>query len=365
MEASFSILMLITSVLALSTAPSLADDAKPKVTAMYVFGDSLIDNGNNIYFVVAVAKAKFWPYGIDFDKGPTGRFCNGKTLVDYIGELLGLPLIPSYADANAKGENIMYGVNYASAGSGILEDTGDQLGRLVPLREQISNFESTLNQLKDQMQTEDLSDYLAKAIVFLDMGSNDYLNNYLFPFEHQSSKSNSPQEFADLLVKQYEGHILELQKLGVRKFFIAEVAPIGCIPFFLGQGKVPPGECEPSSNNLAQMFNSRLKPLVNRLNSENPGSVFSLGGSFKIFMTLRDNADDYGFTVKDKPCCDVGINKRAALCRPYTEPCFNREQYLFWDNAHPTQAANRLLAHWIFNSTTYNFPFSIQKLAEM
>ncbi|CAA0839281.1 GDSL esterase/lipase [Striga hermonthica] len=332
---------------------------------MYVFGDSLIDNGNNVPFVTSVAKAKYWPYGIDFDKGPNGRFSNGKILVDYIGELLGLPLIPSYADTDVNGDNIMYGVNYASAGSGILQDTGDHFGRVIPLREQISNFENTLNQLEDQMQTEDLSNYLAKAIVFLGMGANDYLNNYIFPLGHESSKSYSPQDYADHLVKQYEGHIMELQKLGLRKFFIAEISPIGCIPSRLDQSKVPPGECESRSNNLVQMFNSRLKPLVNQLNSENPGSIFTLGGCFEIFLNLRANADAYGFTVKDKPCCGVGINKGKSLCVPNAEPCFNREQYLFWDDAHPTQAVNRILGHWIFNSTTYSFPVSIQKLAEM
>ena len=57
------------------------------VPAMFVFGDSLIDNGNNNN-LPSFAKANYFPYGIDFAGGPTGRFSNGYTIVDEIGELL-------------------------------------------------------------------------------------------------------------------------------------------------------------------------------------------------------------------------------------------------------------------------------------
>lgn len=52
--------------------------------AMFVFGDSLIDNGNNNN-IPSFAKANYLPYGIDFNGGPTGRFSNGYTMVDEIG----------------------------------------------------------------------------------------------------------------------------------------------------------------------------------------------------------------------------------------------------------------------------------------
>lgn len=52
-------------------------------TAMFIFGDSLIDNGNNNY-IPSIAKANYFPYGIDVGI-PTGRFCNGLTVTDYGG----------------------------------------------------------------------------------------------------------------------------------------------------------------------------------------------------------------------------------------------------------------------------------------
>lgn len=73
----------------LLTVASLALEAKggaTKYTAMYALGDSLIDSGNNKYFVDTLAKANFLPYGIDFSGGPTGRTSNGKLLVDFIGK---------------------------------------------------------------------------------------------------------------------------------------------------------------------------------------------------------------------------------------------------------------------------------------
>jgi len=43
-------------------------------------------------------------------------FCAG----DYLGTPYPLPVL----DPEAKGANLLHGVNYASAGAGILEDTG-------------------------------------------------------------------------------------------------------------------------------------------------------------------------------------------------------------------------------------------------
>lgn len=54
-----------------------------QVPCYFIFGDSLVDNGNNNQ-LQSLARADYLPYGIDFG-GPTGRFSNGKTTVDVIG----------------------------------------------------------------------------------------------------------------------------------------------------------------------------------------------------------------------------------------------------------------------------------------
>ena len=52
--------------------------------AMFILGDSLVDNGNNNY-ILTLAKSNFPPNGLDFQFGPTGRFCNGRTVADILG----------------------------------------------------------------------------------------------------------------------------------------------------------------------------------------------------------------------------------------------------------------------------------------
>ena len=54
--------------------------------ALYVFGDSTVDAGNNNN-IQTFAKSNYLPYGIDFPGGITGRTTNGQTMADFIGKL--------------------------------------------------------------------------------------------------------------------------------------------------------------------------------------------------------------------------------------------------------------------------------------
>ncbi|XP_047964939.1 GDSL esterase/lipase At1g71691-like [Salvia hispanica] len=334
------------SIIAASLALT-ANGGATDYTAMYVFGDSLLDAGNNKYFIDSIAKADFLPYGIDFSGGPTGRLCNGKILVDFIAEMVGLPLLPSYADVIAKGENILFGVNYASAGAGILRDTGYLFGRVIPFEEQINNLRKTVDELRGQLHENEVSKYLANALVFVDIGTNDYLNNYLLPTYYPSSHMYNLEQFADLLISLYTKHILEIQGLGLRKFLILEASPIGCLPILIHNMK-----CSATLNQVVAMFNTRLKSVVHDFKSNYPGSAFTYVPSSQLFQSLFDNAEAYGFKVKDKACCGGSAGSKGT--KPVnTVPCLNRNEYLFWDFAHPTEAGNRILAALIHNATSF------------
>jgi len=53
--------------------------------ASFIFGDSLVDAGNNNY-IGSLARANYGANGVDFPGGKaTGRFCNGRTVADIIG----------------------------------------------------------------------------------------------------------------------------------------------------------------------------------------------------------------------------------------------------------------------------------------
>lgn len=55
------------------------------IPAVFVFGDSTVDTGNNNN-LITLAKSNFPPYGKDFMGGiATGRFSNGKLPSDLIG----------------------------------------------------------------------------------------------------------------------------------------------------------------------------------------------------------------------------------------------------------------------------------------
>lgn len=58
---------------------------QPLVPAVFMFGDSSVDVGNNDY-LEATFRADYPPYGKDFtNHQATGRFCNGKLPTDFTG----------------------------------------------------------------------------------------------------------------------------------------------------------------------------------------------------------------------------------------------------------------------------------------
>jgi hypothetical protein len=69
---------------------SLCDHSRqPKRHAvMFLFGDSIFDSGNNNYInnISVSYRANYWPYGETFFHFPTGRFTNGRLIVDFIGK---------------------------------------------------------------------------------------------------------------------------------------------------------------------------------------------------------------------------------------------------------------------------------------
>nr|GFB61932.1 GDSL esterase/lipase At5g03810-like [Tanacetum cinerariifolium] len=96
----------------------------PIVPALCIFGDSVMDVGNNNHRLSTLLRANFLPYGRDFvTHTPTGRFCNGKIAVDYIAQYLGFDSYQQpYLDA-ANETLLLRGANFASAGSGYYRTT--------------------------------------------------------------------------------------------------------------------------------------------------------------------------------------------------------------------------------------------------
>lgn len=79
------LLLLFASLLGLVGLGSL--HSRVDARAFFVFGDSLVDSGNNNYLATS-ARADSPPYGIDYPTHrPTGRFSNGLNIPDLISSL--------------------------------------------------------------------------------------------------------------------------------------------------------------------------------------------------------------------------------------------------------------------------------------
>nr|XP_017227503.1 PREDICTED: GDSL esterase/lipase At1g29660-like [Daucus carota subsp. sativus] len=95
-----------------------------------------------------LARANYPPYGTDYPTGPTRRFTNGRTYVDFIAEFLGLPNhIPAYA-ASRGTERVLQGVNYASGGAGIRTEIGKIVGERVDLFTRLEHHRSIVAHIK-------------------------------------------------------------------------------------------------------------------------------------------------------------------------------------------------------------------------
>ncbi|KAH9616055.1 hypothetical protein KSS87_019792 [Heliosperma pusillum] len=341
-------------------------NADPLVPCYFIFGDSLVDNGNNNN-IVSLAKSNYLPYGIDFPRGPTGRFSNGKTTIDVISDLLGFDdYIPPYSQV--RGQQVLKGVNYASAAAGIRDETGQQLGGRISFGRQVINYQNTVSQMVQILGNENQTEsYLSKCIYSIGLGSNDYLNNYFMPTVYRSSRQYTPQQFSQVLLQQYAQKIRILYNYGARRFVFNGIGQIGCSPNELAQRSPDGKTCDDKINSANRIFNAGLKSLVDQLNNQFSDARFIYINVYDMFQDLINNPSAFGFTNTNAGCCGVGRNNGQITCLPFQPPCANRNEYIFWDAFHPGDAANEIIGRRSFRSQKPSdaYPFDIERLAQI
>ncbi|KAI6700427.1 hypothetical protein NL676_014751 [Syzygium grande] len=329
----------------------------PLAPALYAFGDSLFDSGNN-NLLPTLVKANFLPYGNNFPSGVTGRFTNGRTVVDF----LGLPYPPPYLSFRKSG--VITGLNFASGGCGILPETGNFLGKCLSLEDQVRLFESAaLNDLQRLFKSSDeFSGYLAKSIFAFSIGNNDYLSNYLNPL-YNTSRTYKPQPFAELLIASLSQRLERLYNIGARKFAAFELGPIGCVPSFAKKSNHG-GVCNGGLNLLVSYFNQMLQPMLQNMTSSLAGSMFVLGRVNGIGYDAIINPSRYGLTDSRNPCCPSWGNG-TLTCIPLQTPCPDHNKHFFWDGYHFTEAMGSIFASRCFNDANVCSPVSIQHLVKI
>ncbi|CAK7339024.1 unnamed protein product [Dovyalis caffra] len=318
----------------------------------YIFGDSLTEVGNNKYFPYSLARSDYPWYGVDYAGGKaTGRFTNGRTIGDIISAKLGIPSPPPYLSLSKNDDALLKGVNYASGGAGILNDTGLYFVQRLSFDDQIECFRKTKESIKAKIGEDEANKLCNEALFFVGIGSNDYVNNYLQPFL-ADGQQYTYEEFVDLLISTLVKQFSRLYQLGARKVVFHGLGPLGCIPSQRVKSKT--GQCLKRVNEWILEFNSRVKTLMATLNQRLPNAKLTFADTYGDVLDLIDNPEAYGFKVSNTSCCNVDTSV-GGLCLPNSKLCSNRKDYVFWDAFHPTDKANEVLAEKFF-STLFSGP---------
>ena len=253
---------------------------------IYVFGDSFVDSGN-LYEAVGFPPPPYYE----------GRFSNGPVWVEYLPEKLGINDNPDS--------------NFAYAGATSGEDHFD-IPSLPGLLKQVDLFQAS-NQAIDP-----------KALFVISVGANDYSEENLINEEPAVINAQLGQT-ANNIASAVE----ELNTAGAQNFLIVNLPDYAKIP--LNRYLVPNSQLSELTA-LTATQNQLLAQSLQALNLPD-SDLFQFDIDIP-FEAIISNPQEYGFANVTEPC----LNQELGTI------CSNPNKYLFWDPAHPSATAHRLLA---------------------
>ncbi|XP_024384158.1 GDSL esterase/lipase 6 [Physcomitrium patens] len=338
------------------------------VPAIFAFGDSLGDAGTNSFIPQATARADFPPYGKTFFRKPTGRFTNGRTIVDFIAQKLDLPLTPPFLEPHA---SFTKGVNFASGGSGLLDSTSaDDFS--VPMSAQVQQFAIAKATLEKQLDAHRAGSLISKSIFLFISGSND-LSAFLR--DAQLQQQVNATQFVASLIDVYQKSLLAVYHAGARKAIVVGVGPLGCSPLARASNTANPGECVEVANQLALGFNAALKQMVDGLRAALPGFNLVLANTFDTVSAMITDGKAFGLDNVTAACCGAGFLNAQVQCGKPVPPslpgavqdfCRRPFKSLFWDVLHPTEHVVRILFNMLFTGdATAAYPINLRALAQL
>ncbi|XP_034207928.1 GDSL esterase/lipase 2-like [Prunus dulcis] len=302
-----------------------------KYAALFIFGDSLYDPGNNNYINTSKGLQANWlPYGETFFRYPTGRFSDGRLIADFIAEYAKLPFIPAYLQPGLK--DYTYGVNFASAGAGALVETFQ--GFVIDLKTQRSQFKKVEKQLRQKLGEAEAYTLLSKAVYLISIGSNDYS----IPL----ATNTSQEEYVGWVIGNLTSWIEDVYKKGGRKFGFSSLAPLASVP---SMRVIQPGNTGPSGEEvtaLVKLHNRLLSKVLTKLKKELQGFKYSTLNLYTYAKERINHPSKYGFKEGKTACCGFGPYRAINTCggkRGVTEYelCNNVTEYVFFDSGHPTE----------------------------
>lgn len=336
-----------------STAISTSKRIQPKFSAIFYFGDSVLDTGNNNH-IPTLAVANHFPYGRDFPgKKPTGRFSNGRVVPDLLNEKLQLKeFSPPFLEKKLPNSDIMTGVNFASAGSGF-DDQTSHLSNTLPMSTQVAFFKDYLLRLRNIAGEKEASRIIANSLIFISSGTNDFSRYY------RSSKRRKTDigEYQETVLRMAQAYVKELFNLGGRQFCLAGLPPFGCTPIQITLSGDPEDEraCVDEQNKDAQVYNSKLQKLLPTLQGSLYGSKIVYLDAYEALKEILDDPTKYGFTETTRGCCGTGLREVGLLCNALTPTCTNVSSYVFYDAVHPTERVYRIATDYILKNVIPQF----------
>ncbi|XP_051124988.1 GDSL esterase/lipase At1g31550-like [Andrographis paniculata] len=373
-DATISVITLLAASLLVSVSVS-ADPMVGCYDSIVSFGDSLADTGNILFPSVhnTVPPSASPPFGRTFFKHPTGRYSDGRLVIDFIAQRLGLPLLKPYFPrrGNDKEEDrrgFETGVNFAVAGATALEcEFYETIGYHNP----ITN--SSLGNQLDWFRTflagfPDSREYLERSLVVVgEIGGNDY--NY--PLQ-QGTTLYQLQPLVPRVVTYIGSTIQELIRLGAVTLLVPGNLPLGCLPIYLTLYKSSPGKYDPRTgclnwlNAFSSYHNKLLFKELERIRKLHPqvNIIYADYYSAAMRMYLSPNQCGFGSRIL-RACCGGGgpynYNVTAGCGVETVQCCDNPGSYASWDGVHFTEAGNRVIAQGILEGP-YTYPRSFSTI---
>ncbi|KAL2337214.1 hypothetical protein Fmac_011660 [Flemingia macrophylla] len=323
--------------------------------AIFNFGDSVSDTGNAATNHPAMPSNS--PYGSTYFKHPSGRFSNGRLILDFIVEAYGLPMLPAYLNLT-DGQDIKKGVNFAYAGSTALDQT--------ILKQKSINVDAAAYSLSTQLdsfkklkpslcKSEEECDSYFKNSLFLvgEIGGNDI--NAIIPYKNITKL----RELVPLIVEAISNTTTQLIKEGVVELVIPGNFPIGCNSAVLAtvntnkEGDYDQFGCLTTYNAFIEYYNEQLKKAIETLRQQNPNVKITYFDYYGAAKRLFQAPQQYGFSSGKletfKACCGKGEPYGLSAqfpCGSFSQAtvCSDPSKQINWDGPHFTEAAYRLIA---------------------
>ncbi|XVF27245.1 hypothetical protein REPUB_Repub14bG0089900 [Reevesia pubescens] len=318
-------------ILAIHYSPPRIYCSAQNVSAVFIFGDSLVDVGNN-YYVNTVAMPIF----------PNEEELGFKNFT------------PPYLNPNSTGDVVLKGVNYASSGSGLLNSTGLIFGAPICMDEQINNFAKTRQYIISRIGVPAAQGLLTQALYLVAIGANDIFSEEISP---------NYTTYLDSLISKFKSQLTALYNLDARKIIVTNAPMVGCTPFERDMHSSGDA-CVDFLNELAKLYNMKLKILLSELTTNLPGSTFVYVDAYAMSEDLLQNYRSYGFENAKFACCQVvGQHGGLVPCGSFSQICSDRTKYVFWDPFHPTDSANLIMAkHILDGDLNFVSPINVRQL---